>query len=173
MATAANDERQGAETNLAHVTDGPSQLGGMPVAIHQVHGPNVLAKLLLWMIFGVFFALMPVAFNAVSILTHGGKISYDRLAGRGELLLIAAAIAAMAAGELIISPYTRMKSVKLVLVGLNMLTVCMASLWFGDVSAAIQNNTAIDQAVVSGGSTLVLVFALLSSGSSIIVAGLR
>ncbi|GIH11825.1 hypothetical protein Rhe02_98920 [Rhizocola hellebori] len=92
--------------------------------------------------------------------------------GRGELLLIAAAVSAATAGDLIAAK-TSLESTRIILVGLNLVLACMASLWFGGIASANWDKVVVDHGFISYGSTLMLIFSLVSGGASVVVANLR
>src|ERR1043165_4006800 len=100
-------------------------------------GVRIRRKLIIWGIFSVGIAVLPVAFNALSLLTRGQDVGLNALLGRGELLLIAAALAATAAGELFASTARRLHNMRLALAGLNLFLAFIACYWFGDVAAAV------------------------------------
>ncbi|WP_203915551.1 hypothetical protein [Rhizocola hellebori] len=140
--------------------------------LRSTSGRRVRKKLLLWIIFGVAFALMPVVLSFLNAATRGNAVGYDDLVGRGELLLIAAAVSAATAGDLIAAK-TSLESTRIILVGLNLVLACMASLWFGGIASANWDKVVVDHGFISYGSTLMLIFSLVSGGASVVVANLR
>jgi hypothetical protein len=140
----------------------------------RMNGPSrstkamVLKKILVWLIFGVAFALLPVIVNALNLATRGHGSSFPDLVGRGELLLTAAALCATATGDLL-STVSQLDSVRLALAGLNLLMVAVASLWFGSVASAYLDGATVAKAFVCWGSTAVLVFSLITSTATVAV----
>lgn len=105
-------------------------------------------KLTRWFIFGVAIACMPVAFNAVRLVMRGWSPTFEALTGRGELLLVAAAISARALGDLIGSG-VRMKVGKILAGGAAVLMLLIASFAYADVTASLLNGQSLEKAVIS------------------------
>lgn len=126
-----------------------------------------------WAIFSVAFALLPIGANGLSGLTRGRSVDFDGLVGRGELLLVTAAIAAAAAGELFGRLETRLRGTRLVLVGLSFLVVCVTSYWFADVAVGLQTGQPIDHHVVAVGSTYVFLLNLVVSACAVVVSEIK
>jgi hypothetical protein len=130
-------------------------------------------KVVRWSIFSVAFALLPIGVNGLSAATRNRGIAYDDLVGRGELLLVTAAIAAASAGELFGDKESRLRTTRLFLVGMSFLVVCLSSYWFADIAAGLQSNQVLDRYVIATGSSAVFIFAFIISACSIIVSELR
>jgi hypothetical protein len=139
----------------------------------RVSRESVRAKMLLWVLFGVLFALLPIGFGAVSTLTRGNSLTYPSLVEGGELLLVSAFICAAAAGQLVASRSSRLLGTRIALGGFDLIFACFASYWFADVGSAHGNPGAVDAGFISLGSSLTLLFAVLVSGSSVFVSELR
>ncbi|GIG65567.1 hypothetical protein [Phytomonospora endophytica] len=135
-------------------------------------GVRIRRKLIIWGIFSVGIAVLPVGFNALSLMTRGQRFGLDSLLGRGELLLIAAALAATAAGELFASTAARLHNMRLALAGFNLFLAFIACYWFGDVAAALVDQTPIQKGVVAAGSLVILCSALVLTGASAFVSEL-
>ena len=126
-------------------------------------------KIIRWVIFSVIVALLPIIFNGLVLLTKGNLFEIETLTGRGELLLIAAAMAASAIGELIASGKT-MASIKLIAGGCCLIVLSMASLYFAHVSYALMAKEFVDYLIVSKISINLYVASIVSSSCCIILA---
>jgi hypothetical protein len=125
--------------------------------------------LLRWSLFGVAFATLPIAYNALSALTRGNSTSYGELVQHGELLLVSAGISAAAAGELFGRDETSLRSTRLFLVGMCFIIVCLSSLWFADI-ASVPN---VNQRVVAIGSTILFCCSVVCGGCCMILSQMR
>jgi hypothetical protein len=123
---------------------------------------EIREALVRWMVFTVAFAVMPVAFNALTAITRGDPVAYANLVANGELLLISAAISAAAAGELSTSAEPALPATKSLLIGMSFLVICVASLWFADIASAVRAHEEVDRHAVSVGSTVVFAFATIT-----------
>jgi hypothetical protein len=124
----------------------------------------VIERLTVWVIFGVIVTLTPFIFSFLQSV--GGKhgLSFDSILGSGQLLLVGVAIAAGAFGELIVIDVTGdQRLFRTLAIGSCSIVIIVSSLWFGGISAAIAEKAAPDPQVISIGSVLVYVWALISS----------
>jgi hypothetical protein len=130
-------------------------------------------SLLRWSLFSVIFAVLPVAFNALSAATRGEVAGYETLVGRGELLLVSVGISAAAAGELFGQDERLLKSTRLFLVGMSFITVCIASLWFADIANLVRTNEYHNQHIVALGSTVVFFCAIVTGACCMVLREMK
>src|SRR5712691_3769846 len=104
-------------------------------------------KLTRWFVFGVVIASLPVLFNVFHVAIRGGAATIDTLTGRGELLLVAAAISAAAVGDLVGSG-PNLRPGKILAGGGAVMVLFAASAFFMDVTAAFLKNEAIQSSLV-------------------------
>lgn len=136
-------------------------------------GARIRDKLIKWTFFGVIFAIFPIFANMLSGVTRSSSPGFDGLLGRGELLLISAAVAAASAGELFGRDEIRMKSARLLLVSFSVLLIGISSYWYADVAAGIQAHQQIDAHAVAVGSLIVFVLTCVVGACCVIVSELR
>jgi len=125
---------------------------------------EIREALVRWMIFTVAFGVLPVAFNALTAITRGDQVAYVNLVANGELLLISAAISAAAAGELSTATERTLPATRSLLIGMSLLVVCVASLWFADIASAVRSHEPVDRDAIMVGSTVVFAFATITGG---------
>lgn len=123
-------------------------------------------KMVKWVIFSVLMALVPLITAALIQLTRSITPSMDDLIGRGELLLITAALCARSCGELFSSDGGR-KTAKVVAGGSTMVILLLTAIYFADVASAVRTKTTIDSGLVAGISIVTYISALVSGGSCI------
>jgi hypothetical protein len=121
-------------------------------------------KLIHWFIFSVLIATIPIGFNFIIRITTGTPVTLISLWGRGELLIIAVGIGGRGIGELLRSD-THRRTLRLLLGGISLILLIIASLWFGLISAEIP----VQENVVSVGSILIYFFVVISGGLYIIL----
>ena len=119
-------------------------------------------KIIRWMIFSVLFALLPICFHMLKIVSFGSELSIESVFGSGELLLIGAAISAAAVGELVVGNAYRRKA-KLTVSGACIFLLALNSLWYADVSSAANSQSTYDLNVVASGSVIMFSITLLVS----------
>lgn len=134
---------------------------------------QIREKLLRWGLFGVCFAILPIAFNALSAATRNQEVTLVVLLSRGELLLVSAAISAAAAGELFGREEVLMKSTRLFLIGMSFLTVCGSSLWFADIASVARDGKELNEQLVAYGSISVFLLSVITSGCCVILSELK
>lgn len=125
-------------------------------------------KLVKWLFFSVFLALLPLAFNAFGLLFQSQDLTLDGLLQNGELLLVAASLSAAAIGELIGSGPNR-RLAKIVSGGGAVLVLCMASFFFAIVASTTNNENA-DVSFVAWTSVVFFVCAIFAGGSCLSLA---
>lgn len=126
-------------------------------------------KLVRWLVFGVVFALLPLFFNYLKAYGRGATISPADLSAHGELLLISAAIAAAAVGELLASG-RRYQIAKIIAGGGSVLLLAVASLWFADISTLAPATPLVNYARVSNASFVVFGLTVVSSACCVVLS---
>lgn len=122
-------------------------------------------KIIKWLIFSVVLALLPFAFNYLRLSSRSIDPTFINIFGNGELLLVAAGIAAAAVGDLIGSGSGH-KIAKLFAGGGSVVVLCLASLHFADV-ASLKNSPTFDADVVVVSSMWFFIFAIISGAGCI------
>lgn len=135
--------------------------------------PLIREKLLRWGLFGVCFAVLPIAFNAISAATRNGGFSLESLLSNGELLLISAAVSAASAGELFGREEVLMRSTRLFLVGMSFIIVCGSSLWFADIAGATRDQADINEHFIAVGSIIIFFFSAVTGACCVILSELK
>ena len=109
-------------------------------------------------------------FDLLKLVDQKGP-SLHGILGNGQLLLVSCAIAAGALGELVlIEMPSKLRLAKLLAIGGCVISVIVSSMWFGDISAAIQEGRPPPPASIGNGSIVVFAFTLVSAGSCIVLA---
>jgi uncharacterized membrane protein len=130
-------------------------------------------RLLKWVFFSVLIALIPIGITFLNELTEDNAPAWlvigKRVLAHGELLLISAAIAADAVGDLI-GAGKQYLTLKISSGGACMLIILSAALWYANIAAMLQagRNPNID--LVAMGSLLVLAGTVATSGLAKFVA---
>ena len=104
-------------------------------------------KLVKWFVFSVVIALLLILFNFLLLLTANAPAGLAQLVGHGELLLIAAGLAARAIGDVIGSGDVR-KIPKLIASGAAVIVLVLASFYFSHVAASYALNQTVNIDVV-------------------------
>src|SRR6266516_6397335 len=107
----------------------PATIGGM--SRMKWHESPTTQKIFTWIVFSVLIALIPFLLSCFVLLDKGSEITASGIFGDGELLLVSAAIAAGALGEVILVdvPSSR-RLIKLLAIGGCTLLILFSSLWF-------------------------------------------
>jgi ABC-type sugar transport system permease subunit len=125
---------------------------------------TVTEKLTIWFVFSVIVTLAPFFLGFLQSVDRNQKFTFSSILGNGQLLLVSVAISAAALGELVLVEVLPLQRImKTLAIGSCTLVVIIASLWFGDVSAAVQSKVPPDPRTISTGSVIVYVWALGSS----------
>ena len=130
-------------------------------------GASGAERLISWIIFSVFVALVPLAFNAASLHTRQGPTQPRTILDRGELLLITAALCAAAIGELFASPQVDgiVRLSKLIAGGAVVLILLFSSLYFADVSSAHASGVNLNLGIIRKFSIGLFAAAFLAGGA--------
>jgi hypothetical protein len=128
------------------------------------------ARLVIWLIFSVVLALVPIGYTALSLLTHNAAATMDRILEHGELYILAASLCAAAVGDLLASGDSH-RTLKRIFGGLALTVLLAAALAFADVAAAwLQPNVKLASAVVTKGSIIIFSWAIVTCGGCVLVA---
>lgn len=136
--------------------------------------PNTLIR---WAIFSVIISLLPFGLSALVSFTNGTPVDWGSFLGRGELLLVAAALCAAAVGELLgTSP--QFGAAKILGGGAAIIMLMIASYYFAHVSSlyatfevqqfALASMPNVDK--IGTASGWIFAFAVLASGSCVALA---
>jgi hypothetical protein len=130
-------------------------------------------RLVKWIVFSVVISLLPLAADWANRISQGRSgISEDVLAevlAHGELLLISAAIAADAVGDLIGSR-PEFKMLKYLAGGACLAIILFGSLWYADIAANFRDGLALDHVMIAKWSTWILGLTVFTSGCGKFVA---
>jgi hypothetical protein len=129
----------------------------------------MLEKLTKWFLFGVVIALLPILFNYFQLRARATPATFDDITGRGELLLVAAGIAAAAVGDLL-GTGPALKTLKVVAGAFSVIILMTASLFFADVAAGYIAGQKIDAHVVGNTSLILLACAVAAGGGCVALA---
>lgn len=128
----------------------------------------LILKVARWGVFSVMFALLPLLFHFLKqFITSGVLPQIGSVSLHGELLLVSSGIAATAVGEVIASGQ-KLAVLKILAGGGCALVLVVASFSYTFISAPDA-----DSAAVSSLSTLMFIFAIVSSGACISLAEVK
>lgn len=138
------------------------------------------ARLTRWLIFSVIVAMVPLAFDYFARMTDGSEApKLAAIVSKGELLLISAAIAAAAIGEIIGRPGKRAVA-ELVATGACVVTFFFASLYYANVSVlqrqysrealSQQQEQQPKEEVIFRTSVVLFIFTLISSAGCMVLS---
>lgn len=128
-------------------------------------------KVVRWLFFSVAFATLPVIANFLLAVTQGTYPSGPLLLGRGDLLIIAAGVAATGVGELQGVVDESWRRVRIVVTAAAYLIVCTASLWFASVATSLASKVPIREETIVSGSVIVFCSSVLAGASCVALAG--
>jgi hypothetical protein len=122
-----------------------------------------MMELVRWVIFGVIFALLPVAFKFVSgISRKTEEVTFVWLFEHGELLLISTVIAAGALGR-VFGAKTTHPYLELISGAGCLWLLLISSYWFADISVS-KSGANINTKITSYGSAILFTVNILASG---------
>jgi hypothetical protein len=130
----------------------------------------MIEQLILWFIFRVLLALVPIVYNGVRIVTTGGQDPFGAAIERGELLLLTAAMCGGSVGVLIGSGAT-FQIYKIISGGAAIIILMLSSLYYADISALYRAGTPINVNIVKTTSRALFILGVLCSGSSVALSG--
>lgn len=103
---------------------------------------TVMEKLERWIIFSVFFALLPFLGNLLIEISKGHEITLAVIFGsKGELLLVGIALCGVGLGELlgsVASPVSTHPLFTYIFSGLSLTTICLGSLYYASVAGGTE-----------------------------------
>lgn len=123
-------------------------------------------KMAKWALFSVTMALVPLVAAFLAQVTRGNTPPWNEIVGRGELLLITAAICARSAGELF-AGRSGGEVEKILAGGGTLVLMLLTAIYFADVASAIRKKDVLDLGMVTYISLVVFVCAILSGGRCI------
>ncbi len=102
----------------------------------------MMEKLERWIIFSVFFALLPFFGNLLIEMSKGHEITLGAVIGsRGELLLVGIALCGVGLGELLgsaASPVSTHPLLTYIFSGMSLAVICLGSLYYASVAAGTE-----------------------------------
>jgi hypothetical protein len=125
-----------------------------------------LEKLVKWLIFSVVLALIPILVAYLGQITRGVLPPWHETFGRGELLLIAAAMCATSSGELFTASGSSRLG-KLLAGGAAIVLLLVSASYFAEVSSSMRSQAAIDTLVVAQLSLFLYACSFLSSAGCV------
>lgn len=131
-------------------------------------------KLSKWFLFEVVFALVPLGFNWLGSVLHGGQSGAGAILGRGELLLVASAIVAASIGDVVnkgLNP--QLRGFKQLLVGVGILLIVAATWLYAEAAAPPGQVIAVNVNLVVTLSIVIASVAIILSMACLIVAEVK
>lgn len=123
-------------------------------------------KMAKWTLFSVLMALIPLGVAAVIQATRGDVPAWVDVVGRGELLLITAALCARSCGELFTSAHSSSVD-KIVAGGAAIGVLLFTAIYYADVASAIRSSSKIDHQLVALVSLFMYCCAIVSGARCI------
>lgn len=152
----------------------------------QAKKGSARVKLMTWALFAVVVSVLPIAITMMVTTMHGppdppvgpskfeqaisGATGYERALARGDLLLIAAALAAGGVGEIVARGTHRNPEHRVAAVGMALAIVSVSTWWFADISSSIARDEVLDLGVIAWGSMTLFCGSVLTAGSCIWLA---
>jgi hypothetical protein len=134
---------------------------------------DVLPKLARWLGFTLLLSLTPLFATWLALRAFSKPSGMSVIVGKGELLLIGAAMGAAAIGELIPVRRTfgipRNTTGRILLMSLTLFLVLISAMYFAFISLGV---AATNPAVVSSDSLALFIFITVLSGACVAVGGL-
>lgn len=132
---------------------------------------RVPEKVVHWLIFGVIMTLVPFMAVLLDDIDRGVPPTLVALFGRGELLIVAAIIAAGGIGELFGRDVSENRRIpKLVILGLCVLALVVTSLWFADVTSLTISTHPPRPEVVTTGSVGLFLATVAATTSGLLLS---
>jgi hypothetical protein len=139
-----------------------------------VDGGEIRLKLLKWLFFEVAFALLALVFNWADGAIHGMGFGLAGALGRGEFLLVAAAVVAAGVGDLVKGGLnSRIRGTKISLIGSGMAIVASSAWFYAEVATPGSASSGIDQSVTVVVSACVGLVSFVLSIACLIAAEVR
>ena len=126
-----------------------------------------------WFAFRVALGFLPIGMNILRISTESGpsSLTLDALFARGELLLIACAVAGGAIGELTAAP-KRFPVFRLWSMWGSAVTITSSAYWYAYVRGLVETNTTYDAHFVTIYSVLLYAFVLFAALGCVVISEL-
>ena len=137
-------------------------------------------------VFAVVVSLLRILLTMIGTMTHGQPVppvgpsefeqalsratDYERALARGDLLLIAGALAAGGLGEIVARGTHRNLEHRIFAGGMAIGIVIVSTWWFADISSSIARDEVLDLAVIAWGSVTLFCGSVLTAGSCIWLA---
>lgn len=101
------------------------------------HGNDVRLKIIKWLLFNIFFALMPLIYRYLKLCIFNSCVNpLEPLYKQGELLLLSTAVLAESMGELANpKPKPHYKYLSVIMMGLSFLVISLNTNMFLDINA--------------------------------------
>ncbi|MFJ4669620.1 hypothetical protein [Kitasatospora purpeofusca] len=119
------------------------------------------------------FAVLPIVAGFFIDATRQTHRTLFDLIGHGELLIVSAGLAAAAAGQAYLKRSSGNRFLSSLLMFTNLSIMGLTSIWFADVSAAIQDGKQYDQAFVGQYSIVFFVATLITAGAGTFLSELE
>jgi hypothetical protein len=133
----------------------------------------IIEKLVRWIFFGVFMALLPIAFKIIAIYLKTGIYNVSETLAQGELLIVASALCGAAVGELFGAP-VGLKLAKIIVGGSAVIILIITSLCFAILpsSSAASNGLSFNSHAIEMWSKLMFAFSFIISSLCIVLSEL-
>jgi len=128
----------------------------------------IIKKLTIWILFNVLVALLPFLFRYLGATFSGQMVNLQNILSDGELLLVAAAVASGALGDLIASNQEDALP-RVIVGGLCILSLLLSSLCYAFVSALGDLSIAQDTLAISQWSIWIFTSAFATGTGCIIL----
>ena len=132
-----------------------------------------IERLVKWILFSVIISLLPLVADGVNRISQGrsgiGQSVLTEVLAHGELLLVSAAIAADAVGDLIGSG-PEFKMLKYLAGGACLAIILFGSLWYAGIAANSHDGRLLNNGMIARWSASILGLTVLTSGCGKFVA---
>ncbi len=134
----------------------------------QQQPTSLFLTILHWLFFGVVMTLAPFLVVLIDDIDRNITPNIEALFGRGELLIVAAIIAAGGIGQLFGTDVpSKHKASKLIVVALCIVTVFATCFWFGDVSSLVISKHPPNPHTIAWGSVIIFVSTVIAGVSAL------
>jgi hypothetical protein len=139
---------------------------------HKTQIGSIVQKLMLWALFNVLVALSPFVFRALGVRFMGKSVVWEEVLSDGELLLVAAAVASGAIGELMISE-KKYITPKLIVSGLCMFCLIIASLCYAFIRAMDKSSVTLETSAIFSWSVWIFMGAFVAGSGCVILSEVK
>ena len=129
---------------------------------------NIFEKLTKWLFFSVAVALLPLSFHYLQLVMVGRSPGLADITQHGELLIISAAMAAAAIGDVVSAEVSR-SILKMMAIGFCVIMLLLSSLLYAFISSCTMTGVDVKSHIASNISIITYVFTLITSASSIAI----